>query len=484
MDDSVNKANQLIASSSKSSLETANLPNCQQNQQQHLKKLYFKQSTTEALHSAILLKARTPLNTCASNLVKTPSFSNYPSIKSDASNPSRQQQLKQISIQENSNVDNARIKLSDEENSTHVDNLLSIDSGSYSTTQLNNSAINCSDELDSPLKIKENIFMSINYLKPVFSGLDPLRSSTSDDEDSHSDNLDRKAKQIEDTSVKDTTQTQTSESSEVIIIGSNNVKFNKKTSLVQTASLQHLSQQYQQRSVYYRKNTHIINPNPKMISSSRIKIPSSNAIQTTLVTTTEPTLIIKNNNLNILNNKAGSKRGKEEALSNSSSSDEDDLNQKQSNFTNNSVNKLNQLFNQNGTVALTPIAKQMTTISSGNKYNNMLTLNMTAGTQPNITPVVSAAANTNQASGTNAIQNVTNYLEPEIINSPSSMSSTSSSFCSSSSSSSSSPSSNQSSLSKSQKSSIDQDYDTKFTSKLIYMKYISGGSKIWDFIIE
>lgn len=101
--------------------------------QPQVRKLYFKCSATEALHSAILLKARN-------------------------SNPK----------------------------SKNVTKMPSIGTGVYSKPELDDY------ELESPLKIKENLQTSVKSIK---TGFEMLRSS-SDDEDSHSDNLERKKPDI------------------------------------------------------------------------------------------------------------------------------------------------------------------------------------------------------------------------------------------------------------------------------------------------
>lgn len=101
--------------------------------QPQVRKLYFKSSATEALHSAILLKAR-------------------------------------ISNQKSKNVTKMPV----------------IGTSVYSKPETDE------QELESPLKIKENLQASVKSIK---SGFDILRCS-SDDEDSHSDNLERKKPDI------------------------------------------------------------------------------------------------------------------------------------------------------------------------------------------------------------------------------------------------------------------------------------------------
>ncbi|CAF0716223.1 unnamed protein product [Brachionus calyciflorus] len=264
-------------------------------QQQQLKKLYFKPSTTEALHSAILLKAR--------------------------NNSQKPQPLCKVP--------------------TKIP-LLSI-----SSKQIENSD---DFELETPFKIKENILSSIKNIK---NGLDILRTSTSDDEDSHSDNIERKR------------QTD----SDIIILDN----------------------------------------------------------------------IIKNVN-------RSGKRGKEEALSNSSSSDEEDLN-------NQKAQKQPAL-----TINLKPISVKP-------RFNNMLSLNVSNTTisqaPPFITPVVSCSNSSTSLCFTSPSNYLNTNLEHELINSPSSLS-TSSSCCSSSS----SPYSGLSSASsvKSQKSCSDQDFSSSILS--------------------
>lgn len=101
--------------------------------QPQVRKLYFKSSATEALHSAILLKARNS-NQKGKNVTKMPI----------------------------------------------------IGTSAYSKPEPDE------QELESPLKIKENLQASVKNIK---SGFDMLRCS-SDDEDNHSDNLERKKPDI------------------------------------------------------------------------------------------------------------------------------------------------------------------------------------------------------------------------------------------------------------------------------------------------
>lgn len=176
------------------------------------KKLYFKQSATEALHSAILLKARNPT-----------SNNNSDSLLSDQATETTLPLLTQTDSTLNSTASKTSQKLTLCPKLTNPNALLTISASMANSSQimnnlnstldlLNNNQDNTSinshqyqmnenrlnngdlDELDSPLKIKENILASIRNLKPVLIGLDPLRSSTSDDEDSHVDNVERKFK--------------------------------------------------------------------------------------------------------------------------------------------------------------------------------------------------------------------------------------------------------------------------------------------------
>lgn len=145
-------------------------------------------------------------------------------------------------------------------------------SGSSVTTS------NHGDEFDTPFKIKENIFMSIKNLKPVLLGLDPLRSSTSDDEDSHSENMERKALSSspemnisESDSIVDS-----SSPTDVIVLGST----------VAAKS----GPQVQQRNVYLRANS--VNAAAVMATtaSKYNQTKLANLTTTTVISTTSPSV--------------------------------------------------------------------------------------------------------------------------------------------------------------------------------------------------
>ena len=183
------------------------------------KKLYFKQSATEALHSAILLKARNPsgmsgsgggVNDLSPAAQQGTTTTTMPLLSqasdSSAASQAKNQSPKLTLCPKLANANTLLTISASMANSSQILNNLN------STLDLMNNS--CSggggigntsgenghqlgenlDELDSPFKIKENILASIRNLKPVLIGLDPLRSSTSDDEDSHADNVERKFK--------------------------------------------------------------------------------------------------------------------------------------------------------------------------------------------------------------------------------------------------------------------------------------------------
>jgi hypothetical protein len=371
------------------------------------KKLYFKQSATEALHSAILLKARNPtlLNESTNhsqmnqtqniklNTVTTSNLNNnnntetkIPLILPFANNLSTSMQTTTTTL--NSEPikcpklllnSNASVNVANNNNNNSIDNsLILIESTLPSNTDL--SMINQlsqplvqQDELDSPLKIKENIQLSLRSLKPAFMGLmDPLRSSTSDEDDDTTSQMD---------STCSSSSSSNNNSNEIIII-QNNTKIN----LPQT----------QQRNIYLSslnmKTTKLPNFNTKTTIITKPKMTTNN-----LVTPTIRNINNTNNNNNIsLNN---NKRAKEEALSNSSSSDEEN------DPTSNQMNKTN---------ILTPILPQ--------------SIKSTATTKPQITPVVPSSNSSILA----ALNDSSSSFSAEIIASPLSF--------------------------KSQKSSIDSDY--------------------------
>lgn len=359
----------------------AQLPSVLDNSKQQLKKLYFKPSTTEALHSAILLKARNnPISSPPASLPNPPKTSFF-------SNVINSKPFTPKTIQVNSLLPITPI----------TNQLEPIEQANITT-----------DELDSPLKILKN-------LKPC---LDPLRSSTSDDEESHAENFEKKCQTLRDSNFIS--------SSDIILISTSNSKQTNNT---------------QQKNLYLRK-----------LPPTQINSLSSN---TPITLSQSATVLPKAISQQILQNRTGSKRGKEEALSNSSSSDEEDLNNQKN-------QKQPTLSNLNIKCQSATNVRHSASIKYTNNSNNLLTTT----TPPYITPVVSCSIsnlsnnnNTLNSLSINSPPNLSYCLEPELINSPSSMSSTSSSFCSSS-----SPSTNSSSSSASVKS---QDYDSKFSSKQI-----------------
>ena len=471
----------------------------QQNQNTQSKKLYFKQSATEALHSAILLKARNPLG-------------------SDLQQQQQQQQQQQTSIINNtklfkSNAEankilcpklanaNTLLTISSTANSSQILNNINnldtsnnsnlIDSNQPNSENNNNNNNNHMSfdelaELDSPLKIKENILASIRNLKPALIGLDPLRSSTSDDEDSHSDNIERKFKNLTKTNQNESTAMDSSPAESEVIILSQNQSLKSNIQLKPQQQQQQQTQfallkQPQQRHIYLRANstntagTKTLTKLPNFASNLSIATSQLNASSTVIST---PVLINKTGQLSKIQlSRATSKRGKEEALSNSSSSDEEEqketcilpTNLKIVNSTsqpsfvsNNSSFKLQQLIlNPNKVQAATTSTPIQLKQLDSNK-NALLALN-----QPHITPVVNSAA---AAAALAAAQSSNANIAPVVSQSILSTSSSSSSSASSSPSSAhlnsseselavSSPSSSPSSLSfKSQKSSIDHEY--------------------------
>ena len=473
----------------------------QQNQNTQSKKLYFKQSATEALHSAILLKARNPLGSdlqqqqqqqqqtsiinntklfksnAEANKILCPKLANANTLLTISSTANSSQILNNINNLDNANSNNLNLIDSNQPNSENNNN--------------NNNHMSFDElaELDSPLKIKENILASIRNLKPALIGLDPLRSSTSDDEDSHSDNIERKFKNFTKTNQNEpaTAMDSSPAESEVIILSQNqNLKSNiqLKPQQQQQQTQFTLLKQPQQRHIYLRANSTNTAGATKTLTklpnfASNLSIAAASQLNTNSTVISTPVLINKTGQLSKIQlSRATSKRGKEEALSNSSSSDEEEQQKEQcilptnlkivnstsqpSFVSNNSSFKLQQLIlNPNKAQAATtstPIQlKQIDT----NK-NALLALN-----QPHITPVVnSAAAAAALAAAAQASSSNTN-ITPVVSLSTSSSSSSSSSPSSaanlnsseseliSSPSSSSSPSS----LSfKSQKSSIDHEY--------------------------
>ena len=190
------------------------------------KKLYFKQSATEALHSAILLKARNPsgentnnnasstingATTTTTSIMSTNTGQSECAASKTASAPSSSSKMPLCPKLANANT-LLTISSSMANSAQILSNLnFNIDLMNYNFDSANtnnsqqqsqqqqqqtneNNRDRDMDELDSPFKIKENILASIRNLKPVLVGLDPLRSSTSDDEDSHTDNVERKFK--------------------------------------------------------------------------------------------------------------------------------------------------------------------------------------------------------------------------------------------------------------------------------------------------
>jgi hypothetical protein len=446
--------------------------NSKSNQQQ-LKKLYFKPSATEALHSAILLKARTPatvsapsanpstllankppqtVNNVLSNNQNTSSIdsasaattiSNASAYKASPQQPKQANLSSLLSISSMSSLNAAitETQTNSENQLPKVATLTTDNQVDMATSTLShaNSSSN-PDEFDSPLKIKENLLASIKNM-PM---LDALRSSSSDDEDIHSENMERKVKQQQQSS--STEIEDHNNNSEVILLGSNT------TTKTFVQSVQAPPQQ--QRNVYFRTNSlnfKTVPHPPKFINNINltpsVTSNSSNGANSTVILTRTPNGSIFSNNListHLMSRMGGSKRGKEEAaLSNSSSSDEESEHQHQrprqnasstttttillannsntatlnnANSTNNTTTtnggsfKLQQLILSNGpsststnqslTIPCIQAANSkplITPVSSSNgKFSNQLVIHLNSGgsgqQQPQITPVVNSAA--------------------------------------------------------------------------------------------
>jgi hypothetical protein len=430
------------------SMQQQQQPQEQQPQQQS-KKLYFKSSATEALHTAILLKARSPTSVASATVQTT--FDTV-SINSRQSNSATTQ----------SSLGNFS-KLPPKW--TNASALLQANATSQSASGTPISVLasplisNYSDELDSPLKINENIVASIRNLKPMLANLDPLRSSTSDDEESHTNTIERKFMHA-----KSATQELISSTSKASISPNVSVKNNNQQSsrgYLRTNSSSSYYGSYTKPSVI--NNRH---------SSSKTHMTNSSTVNTTpvravsrLMTTSGASSSLMHLQLSRLSNK----RGKEEALSNSSSSDEEEQQlQSQQNQTSNHSQKLQQLLNDKTPSLLSSFHKSVKSANTSNLTH-----------QPQITPVVSAAAAAAAAASNAAALSTTKTLglftnlsvtpsllnsssDSENITSPSSISSSSSSPLYSSSSSASSTSSTQSHKA----GSFDNDLDSKYTGNL------------------
>ena len=191
--------------------------------------------------------------------------------------------------------------------------VIATSSNNNNNNNINNSnGSNYSDELDSPLNIKENLLTSIRNLKQTLQ--DPLRSSSSDDEDTQIDK-----------SNNDACSTIDTHSNDIIVIGSilpsvNNgivklaipIKSGYKVANSNNINIPKLPNTVTQHTI-----SNIAHVPIKSISMSSMSLLSSqsNNLSTQLACLKSNTRI------------ANGKRVKEEALSNSSSSDEDDLHQ-------------------------------------------------------------------------------------------------------------------------------------------------------------
>ena len=149
-------------------------------------------------------------------------------------------------------------------------------------TSVSSATSNHGDEFDTPFKIKENIFMSIKNLKPVLLGLDPLRSSTSDDEDSHSENMERKASSVSSPSPEmnisesDSIADSSSSPTDVIVLGSTVAKSGP---------------QVQQRNVYLRANSvNLASAGVTTTTASRYNQTKLANLATTTVISTTPSI--------------------------------------------------------------------------------------------------------------------------------------------------------------------------------------------------
>lgn len=301
-----------------------------QNQNGQSKKLYFKQSATEALHSAILLKARNPFGSDLQQQQQTSNISSK--FKSNA-------EANKILCPKLANA-NTLLTISSTANSSQILNNINNLDGNNNSNNLadNNNQSNCENssnnqsnfdelaELDSPLKIKENILASIRNLKPVLIGLDPLRSSTSDDEDSHSDNIERKFKTFtklnqNDNAIAMDSSSSSDATSEVIVLNTTtalnqNIKSNVQMKPQQQQTQFTLLKQPQQRHIYLRANsTNATNSNgknltklPNFTNLSGVQSQINIANNSTVIST--PVIINKTSQLHKIQlNRATSKRG-------------------------------------------------------------------------------------------------------------------------------------------------------------------------------
>ena len=256
----------------------------------------------------------------------------------------------------------------------------------------NNSNSNYNDELDSPLNIKENILTSIRNLKHTL--LDPLRSSSSDDEDTQTEKSNNEANTTIDT-----------QSNDIIVIGSilpsvNNgivklaipIKSGYKVANSNNINIPKLPNTVNQHTISNIAHVPLKSMN---ISSMSLLSSQPNNLNTQLACLKTNTRI------------ANGKRVKEEALSNSSSSDEDDLHQQ----------RHKQQQHQEQSAIMPSIATSKPFVHSRNN--------------PKITQVVSAAASAAATAVSTALQlsfNVNSSGESSL----SSISSSSTSPCSSS----------------------------------------------------
>lgn len=421
------------------------------------KKLYFKQSATEALHSAILLKARNPSGLLTSSSTTAPSPS---TLSPSNENNSQTATTTTTPIPSQSEIHKAQTnKLTLCPKLANTNTLLTISASMANSSQIlnnlnstldlmnNNNTENSHqndnfdfDEFDSPLKIKENILASIRNLKPSLVGLDPLRSSTSDDEDCHTDNTERKFKSFQqmDQDLNQENSIMNHDDNEVVLL-SCSTKF----TLPSTTN-------YHQKPVYLRASS----TNSKNLT----KLPNCAQNPKSSTVILNKAIRIKNT----ISTSASNKRGKEEALSNSSSSDEETENsskiltptikhQSLINLPTSLKTNINSTFKLQQLV-IKQIPPPITILN--NKNNVLLTLNMNNSNQQYITPVVNSA----KAAAAAALApppvpqfNISSYPDCELTNSPFSASTSSST----------SPVS--SSSFRSQKSSIDSDYESKYS---------------------
>lgn len=360
---------------------------------QQLRKLYFKPSTTEALHLSILDRARnsTPSSYQSDQTVVNKSQTPVTPVKSTKPN----------SIPENDSVKQNTLKIENE--TVQADAVMSLTTNTNSTPSQAPASAN---ESDLSASISVNIFASMKTLCPA------LNDEEEDDDDDTSTSTQSMASDNSVTEIKppkssgDNQPVRSSTHNEVMMITNTNTpasnSFSNIKSTTSTNPTIFMTTSGTTKNVYlssgktnglkYISNINIANISSATIATSAVMPTGSSPA---VILTKTPNGSIFSNNLIGSKRSGGSKRGnKEAALSNSSSSDDDDsehssIENSRVNTSPSNGNRLqNLLIGQNQSI----MNVNRAVITPVSKYSAQSSV-LNVAQYPPITPVVNSSGN-------------------------------------------------------------------------------------------